>query len=119
MSETAILLSLSAQSPPELVDPRLLELKRMVLAAVVSPHSKRNYEKALDDLFLFTAGQPLTRALLMDWHADMEELAPSTINVRLSASDHRTLPRVRAGDRSRRQRQPGTMTVEQLKNTGS
>ena len=85
MSETAVLLSPSAQAPPGLVDPRLLELKRMVLAAVGSSHSKRNYEKALDGLFSFAGGRPLTRALLMDWRADMEEFAASTINVRLSA----------------------------------
>ena len=57
----------------------------MALASVISPHSKRNYSKALDDLFLFAAGRPLTRALLMDWRAGMEQLAASTINVRLSA----------------------------------
>jgi integrase len=57
----------------------------MVLDSVVSPHSKRNYGKALDDLFLFAASQPLTRALLMEWRATMEKLSPSTVNVRLSA----------------------------------
>jgi hypothetical protein len=31
----------------------------MVLDLVVSPHSKRNYAKALDDLFAFCASQPL------------------------------------------------------------
>jgi integrase len=67
------------------VDPRLLELKRMVLDSVVSANSKRNYAQALDGLFLFAAGRPLTRALLMEWRATMEEHAPSTVNVRLSA----------------------------------
>jgi integrase len=57
----------------------------MVLDAVVSPHSKRNYAKALDDLFAFCASQPLTRSVLMEWRAGMEALSPSTINVRLSA----------------------------------
>jgi integrase len=57
----------------------------MVLDAVGSPHSKRNYAKALDDLFAFTASQPLSRSLLMEWRAGMESLSPSTINVRLSA----------------------------------
>jgi integrase len=71
--------------PPELLDPRLAKLKQMVLDSVVSPHSKRNYGRALDDLFLFAASQPLTRALLMDWRATMEKLSPSTVNVRLSA----------------------------------
>jgi hypothetical protein len=57
----------------------------MVLDAVVSPHSKRNYAKALDDLFAFCASQPLSRSLLTEWRAGMESLSPSTINVRLSA----------------------------------
>jgi integrase len=83
VSDTALLLL--PGSMPEPADPRLLELKRMVLATVSSPHSKRNYAKALDDLFLFAAGRPLTRVLLMDWRAGMEQLAASTINVRLSA----------------------------------
>jgi integrase len=57
----------------------------MVLDAVQSPHSKRNYAKALDDLFQYCASRPLTRSLLMEWRAGMEALSPSTINVRLSA----------------------------------
>ena len=57
----------------------------MVLNSVVSEHSKRNYAKALDDLFLFAASRPLTRALLMEWRAAMDKLSPSTVNVRLSA----------------------------------
>ena len=65
--------------------PSQLLLKQMVLDSVVSAHSKRNYGKALDDLFLFAASQPLTRALLMEWRSTMEKLSPSTVNVRLSA----------------------------------
>src|ERR1700694_1795724 len=57
----------------------------MVLDAVPSPHSKRNYARALDDLFAFCASRPLSRSLLMEWRAGMESLSPSTINVRLSA----------------------------------
>jgi hypothetical protein len=57
----------------------------MVLDAVASPHSKRNYAKALDDLFAFCASRPLSRSLLMEWRAGMESLSPSTTNVRLSA----------------------------------
>ena len=57
----------------------------MVLDAVVSPHSKRNYAKALDDLFAFPAGRPLSRALLMEYRATMDALSSSTVNVRLSA----------------------------------
>ena len=57
----------------------------MVLDTVVSLNSKRNYAQALDALFLFSAGRPLTRALLMEWRATMEKQAPSTVNVKLSA----------------------------------
>jgi integrase len=57
----------------------------MVLDSVASPHSRRNYAKALDDLFAFAASRPLTRALLMEYRATMDSLSPSTVNVRLSA----------------------------------
>ena len=79
--------ALATTSPPspEPIDLRLAELRRMVLNSVVSEHSKRNYAKALDDLFLFAASRPLTRALLMEWRAAMNKLSPSTVNVRLSA----------------------------------
>ncbi len=61
-------------------------LRKLVLDSVPSIHSKRNYAKALDDLFAFAASRPLSRALLMEWRAGMEALSPSTINLRLSAS---------------------------------
>src|SRR3984957_3926169 len=38
-------------------------LRRMVLDSVPSPNSRRNYAKALDDLFALSAGRPLTRSL--------------------------------------------------------
>jgi integrase len=60
-------------------------LRRMVLDSVPSPNSRRNYARALDDLFALSAGRPLTRALFMEYRASMEALAPSTVNVRLSA----------------------------------
>ena len=60
-------------------------LRKMALDSVHSSLSKRNYAKALDDLFTFCASRPLTRSLLMEWRAGMESLSPSTINVRLSA----------------------------------
>lgn len=60
-------------------------LRRMVLDTVPSMNSRRNYAAALDSLFLFSAGRPLTRALLMEYRASLDELAPSTVNVRLSA----------------------------------
>jgi integrase len=85
VSTTAIVLVPQSAAPPEPVDPRLIRLKQMVLDAVTSANSKRNYAKALDDLFAFAAGRPITRALLMEWRAAMDKLSPSTVNVRLSA----------------------------------
>jgi integrase len=67
------------------VTPAQARLRKMVLDSVPSPHSRRNYAKALDDLFQFCASRPLSRSLLMEWRAGMESLSPSTINVRLSA----------------------------------
>ena len=61
------------------------DLRQMVLDAVTSPHSRRNYAKALDLLFTLAGGRPLTRALLQEYRTSMEGLAPSTVNVRLSA----------------------------------
>ena len=60
-------------------------LRRMVMDSVQSIHSKRNYAKALDDLFAFCASRPLSRALLMEYRTTIDHLSPSTINVRLSA----------------------------------
>jgi integrase len=65
------------------------ELREMVLNSVVSEHSKRNYAKALDEVFALCEArkQPLSRALLMEYRAAMLEkkLSASTVNVRLSA----------------------------------
>ncbi len=47
--------------------------------------SKLAYGHAVNHLFSFAAGQCLTRALLQEWKAGMEGLAPSSIDVRLSA----------------------------------
>jgi integrase len=65
------------------------ELRRVVLLSVASEHSKRNYAKALDEIFALCEmrQQPLSRALLMEYRAAMVEkkLSASTVNVRLSA----------------------------------
>ncbi len=68
---------------PELAQARL---RRMVLDAVTSASSRRSYGRALDHLFAFAAGRPLTRALLQEWKAGMGGLSASTVNVRLSAA---------------------------------
>ncbi|MEO8737382.1 MAG: tyrosine-type recombinase/integrase [Edaphobacter sp.] len=72
--------STSVQSPP----PQAI-LRKLVLDSVPSIHSKRNYAKALDDLFAFCASRPLSRSLLMEWRAELQSLSPATINIRLSA----------------------------------
>ena len=67
----------------------IAELRRMVLLSVASEPSKRNYAKALDEIFTLCdmRQQPLSRALLMEYRAAMVEkkLSASTVNVRLSA----------------------------------
>jgi integrase len=88
MKNQLVLVPVSPESragEPLALTPAQALLRKMVLDSVVSPHSKRNYAKALDDLFAFCASRPLSRSLLMEWRAGMEALSPSTINVRLSA----------------------------------
>jgi integrase len=75
----------SRAEEPLALTPAQVRLRKMVLDAVPSPHTQRNYARALDDLFAFCANRPLSRSLLMEWRAGMESLSPSTINVRLSA----------------------------------
>ena len=89
MSKTTLVL---AAPPPEsrageplALTPAQSLLRKRVLDSVISPHSKRNYARALDDLFAFCASRSLSRSLLMEWRTGMESLSPSTINVRLSA----------------------------------
>jgi hypothetical protein len=75
----------SREGEPVALTPAQSLLRKRVLDSVVSPHSKRNYARALDELFAFCASRPLSQSLLMEWRAGMESLSPSTINVRLSA----------------------------------
>jgi hypothetical protein len=56
----------SRQAEPLALTPAQAQLRKMVLDAVSSPHSKRNYTKELDDLFAFCASGPLSRSLLME-----------------------------------------------------
>ncbi len=73
------------EAPSSGLTPAQRELRRRVLDAVSAPTTKLAYGHALDDLFRFLAGRPLNRALLQEWRASMDGLAPSTVNVRLSA----------------------------------
>jgi site-specific recombinase XerD len=60
-------------------------LKQMVLDSVTSPNTRLSYARTMDEMFAFSAGRPLTRALLQEWKASMDALALSTVNVKLSA----------------------------------
>ena len=85
MSTSLIPLQPPPGEPPFALTPTQAKLRQMVLDSVQSIHSKRNYAKALDDLFAFSTNRPLSRALLMEYRTSMENLSPSTINVRMSA----------------------------------
>ena len=75
----------SRAGEPLALTPAQARLRKLVLDSVPSPHTRRNYAKALDNLFQFCASRPLSRSLLMEWRAGIESLSPSTINVGLSA----------------------------------
>lgn len=85
MSTSLIPLEQPSAEPPFALTQAQARLRQMVLDSVQSVHSKRNYAKALDDLFAFCARRPLSRALLMEYRTTIDHLSPSTINVRLSA----------------------------------
>jgi hypothetical protein len=56
----------SAAGSRELTEAQVL-LKQMVLDSVTSPNTRRSYGLTLDELFAFSSGRPLTRALLQEW----------------------------------------------------
>ena len=85
MSTSLIQVELPPKEPPIALTQAQALLRQMVLDALPSVHSKRNYAKALDNLFAFCARRPLSRALLTEYRTTMDHLSPSTINVRLSA----------------------------------
>jgi site-specific recombinase XerD len=64
-------------------------LREAVLASVTSPHSKRNYSKAFEEVgkYLAAASAPLARESLFGYRQHLLDrgLSPSTINVQLSA----------------------------------
>jgi hypothetical protein len=75
-----------APEPPEsregqrfALTPAQAILRKMGLDSVQSPHTRRNYAKALDDLFIFCASQPLSRAGLMEWRVGMLCFGPSSL----------------------------------------
>lgn len=65
-------------------------LKRLVLAGISSPHSRRAYGKALEDFLNWYQAQPcgpLSKLAVQDYRTQLESqsLAASTINIRLTA----------------------------------
>lgn len=67
MSTSLVQVELPPVEPPFALTQTQTLLRQMVLDSVPSIHSKRNYAKALDDLFAFCASEPLSRALLMEY----------------------------------------------------
>ena len=82
---TGLTLARDRERAQKLTESQLL-LKQMVLNSVTAQNTRRNYSKALDDLFVFAAGRPFTPALLQEWKSSMSGLAPSTVNVKLAAA---------------------------------
>lgn len=97
MTSAALLAIPVAAELPVPTDPRLLHLKQRVLDGVAAENSKRNYAQALDHLFTFAAGRPLSRELFLAWRASMEKQSPSTANIRLSAMRSLVAEACRAG----------------------
>ena len=79
-----ILAPVAGEGPAGLT-PAQRELRRMVLDSVAARTSKLAYGNAIAQLFHIARGRPLTRAVVMEFRASMEGLAPSTANVRMSA----------------------------------
>ena len=77
--------SVSGDDRWDLTESQLL-LKQMGLNSVMAVNTRRSYARALENLFGFASGRPLTRALLQKWKASMDALAALTVNVKLAAA---------------------------------
>jgi site-specific recombinase XerD len=85
-SETSLIPAAAAEQPVDDLD----RLKALVLDSVTSPHSRRAYDKALDDFLAWYRSAPrgpFCKAVVQEYRAKLETdgLAASTINVRLAA----------------------------------
>jgi integrase len=92
--ETALPTAQPSPTANHVPDPHqaLRAIKALVLDSVSSLNSKRAYGKALDQFFAWSATArpgpgPFNKATVQAWRASLERtgLAPSTINIRLSA----------------------------------
>jgi site-specific recombinase XerD len=65
----------------------LRKIKALVLNSVRSPLTRAAYSKALDEFLVWCQGKPFTKATVSEYRVMLEqrELAPSTINQKLSA----------------------------------
>jgi len=78
----------SALAPP--ISQAFLQLRRLVLDTLTSPHSRRAYAQALDHFFSWYQAEPrggFSRPVVQAYRTALEStaLAPSTVNVRLAA----------------------------------
>ena len=78
----------------------------MVLDSVAARTSKLAYGNAIDQLFAVAHGRPLTRAVVMEFRASLDGVAPSTANVRMSAMRKLVGKPAAMGFWERRRRQP-------------
>src|SRR5260370_1182576 len=57
-----------------------------VLAALPSPNTRRAYSHAIREMYAFSAGRQVTRALLLEWRAALlTKISPATVNLELCA----------------------------------
>lgn len=82
---TGLALEADRAKAQKLTESHLL-LKQIVLNSVTAQNTRRNYSKALEDLFTFANGRFFTPALLQQWKDSMGCLAASTVNVKLAAA---------------------------------
>ena len=82
---------MTATDQSELQLTRAVDVEQHLIAllrrSVSSPNSRAAYENALRQFFGWLDGRPLSRQTVLDWRAAMEaeELAPSTVALRLTA----------------------------------
>lgn len=70
--------------------PELEETKRSILNTLVSPHSRRSYDRAISSFISWYCGEPrfgFNRAVVTRYRSFLErqQLAPATVNLHLSA----------------------------------
>ena len=77
-------------SPPAGTPPAWQTIASLVLDGIASPHTRRAYAQALEEFLIWFIDEPrreFNKAAVQHYRAELElkDLAPSSINVRLSA----------------------------------